>query len=118
MIKANENLEMVLPKNQFKLFGYEYYFNSFINLYQKDRLPNAILLSGPKGSGKATFAYHFVNSILSKGEINEYSIKDHEINKDNFSYNRIISNTHPNFFTVDNDIFNEEIKISSEYIAK
>ena len=66
MIKTNENLEMVLPKNQFKLFGYEYYFNSFINLYQKNRLPNAILLSGPKGSGKATFAYHFLHQIISQ----------------------------------------------------
>ena len=61
--------------------------------------------------GKATFSYHFVNSILSKGESNEYSIKNHEINKNNFSYKQIISKTHTNFFTIDNDIFNEQIKI-------
>ena len=64
MSNTNENLEIVLPKNQLRLFGYEYHFNSFIQLYHKKKLPNTILLSGPQGSGKATFAYHFINYLL------------------------------------------------------
>ena len=47
MTKTDENLEIVLPKNQLRLYGYEYYFNSFIKLYKKNKLPNTILLSGP-----------------------------------------------------------------------
>jgi DNA polymerase-3 subunit delta' len=97
MIKENENLEIILPKNQLHLFGYEYYFNSFINLYQKNKLPNTILLSGPEGSGKATFAYHFINYLLSHNEKNEYSVENFTINPDNKSYKNLCNNTHPNF---------------------
>ena len=66
MTNKSENLEMVLSKNQLRLYGYEDYFDSFVNLYRKNKFPNTILLSGPKGSGKATFAYHFINYLLFK----------------------------------------------------
>ena len=111
MIKENENLEIILPKNQLHLFGYEYYFNSFINLYQKNKLPNTILLSGPEGSGKATFAYHFINYLLSHNEKNEYSVENFTINSDNKSYKNLLNNTHPNFLLLENDRFGENIKI-------
>ena len=111
MIRVNKNLEMVLPKNQFKLFGYEYYFNSFIYLYQKNRLPNAILLSGPKGSGKATFAYHFINYLLSYNELNKYSVDNMSINPKNNSYKSLCNNTNPNFSLLENDMLDENIKI-------
>jgi len=111
MIKDNENLEIVLPKNQLHLFGYEYYFNSFINLYQKNKLPNTILLSGPEGSGKATFAYHFINYLLSHNEKNEYSVENFTINPDNKSYKNLCNNTHSNFSLLENDTFGEDIKI-------
>ena len=65
MTKSNKNLEIIYPKNQTKLFGFKNYFNFFIALYKENKLPNSILLSGPKGSGKATFAYHFINYLLS-----------------------------------------------------
>ena len=111
MIKENENLEIILPKNQLHLFGYEYYFNSFINLYQKNKLPNTILLSGPEGSGKATFAYHFINYLLSHNEKNEYSVENFTINPDNKSYKNLCNNTHSNFSLLENDTFGEDIKI-------
>ncbi len=111
MIKDNENLEIILPKNQLHLFGYEYYFNSFINLFQKNKLPNTILLSGPEGSGKATFAYHFINYLLSHNEKYEYSVENFAINSDNKSYKNLFSNTHPNFSLLENNRFGEDIKI-------
>ena len=111
MIKVNENLDIIPPKNQFHLFGYEYYFNSFINLYQKNKLPNTILLSGPEGSGKATFAYHFINYLLSHNEKNEYSVENFTINPDNKSYKNLCNNTHSNFSLLENDTFGEDIKI-------
>ena len=69
MIKTNDSFSILHPKNQLQLFGYKYYFNYFAALYQNNKLPNTILLSGPKGSGKATFVYHFVNYLLSYYEI-------------------------------------------------
>ena len=103
MTNANDNLEIILPKNQLQLYGYEYYFNSFIKLYQKRRLPNTILLSGSKGSGKATFAYHFVNYLLSHNEQDKYSVDKFVINNDNKSYKSLCNHTNPNFLQLENN---------------
>ena len=110
MNNVSENLTVILPKKQLYLFGYEYYFNSFIKLYQKNTLPNVILLSGPNGSGKATFAYHFINYLLSYNEKDKYSVNDFTINPENKSYKYLCDNTHPNFSLLENDELSENIK--------
>ena len=111
MIKKIESLEIVSPKNQLKLFGYENYFTTFVKLYKKNKLPNTMLLSGPKGLGKATFAYHFINYILSNKEINKYSIENMTINPQCLSYKSLSNNTNPNFSLLENDAVGENIKI-------
>ena len=55
-------------KNQTKLYGLESFFNELKNLYDKGKLPNKILLSGLKGLGKCTLAYHLINYVLSIDE--------------------------------------------------
>ena len=105
--------EILSPKNQLQLFGYDDYFNSFTKLFHKSKLPNTILLSGLKGSGKATFAYHFVNYLLSNKEQNKYSVNNFSINPDNKSYKSLCNFTHPNFFLLENNVFEENIKIKN-----
>ena len=61
MKKVKQDIVIQLPKKQLNLFGYEKYFNLFIKMFESKKLPNTIMLSGLKGSGKATFAYHFIN---------------------------------------------------------
>ena len=53
-------MEYLTPIKQNKLFGLNKFFNELIYLYKKNNLPNKILLSGQKGIGKSTFAYHFI----------------------------------------------------------
>ena len=113
MNKLNENFEITPPKNQLKLFGYKYYFDSFVNLHKKDKLPNVILLSGPKGSGKATFSYHFINYLLSNNENKKYSLNDFCIHPENKSYQSLCNNIHPNFSLLENDTPDDEIKIEN-----
>jgi len=113
MMINTENLEILSPKNQLQLFGYDGYFNSFIKLFNKNKLPNTILLSGLKGSGKATFAYHFINYLFSYREHDKYSVSDFTINPDNRSYKRLLTNTHPNFFLIENNTHEENIKIEN-----
>tara|TARA_Y100000590_G_scaffold137633_1_gene157629 strand:+ start:1531 stop:2505 length:975 start_codon:yes stop_codon:yes gene_type:complete len=111
MKKKIETLEVVLPKNQLNLFGYEKHFKSFMQLYEKNKLPNTILLSGPRGLGKATFAYHFINYMLSINDSNIYSTEDMTINPKSFCYKSIMNNTNPNFVLLDCDIGGETIKV-------
>ena len=90
----NKNMEILQPKAQLSLYGYENYFNSFIKLYKKNTLPNTMLLTGPKGLGKSTFAYHFINYLLTYDENNKYSVENFKIDKNNSTYKLIQNNTY------------------------
>lgn len=97
------------PSNQTNLYGLDFYFQDFINLFNKNKLPNKILLSGYKGIGKSTLAYHLINYVLSKDEDYSYDFKNNKINSDNKSYKLIQNGSHPNFILI--DIMNEKKNI-------
>ena len=108
---TDENLEIILPKNQLNLFGCDHYFKLFIKLFEKGKMPNSAILTGPKGSGKSTFAYHIINYLFSKKEENKYLVDNFSIDKNNLSYKYINTNSHPNFFLIENVNSEKEIKI-------
>lgn len=96
------------PSNQTKLYGLENNLNELINLYKNKKLPNKILLSGQKGIGKSTLAYHLINFILSDNENFSYDIDNFLINENNKSYKLVKNGTSPNFFLID---VNDEKKV-------
>ena len=110
MTTNKENIKIISPKNQLNLFGFENYFSSFVKLFCKNKLPNTILLTGLKGSGKSTFAYHFINYLLSNNEEKKYSVENFMINSDNKSYKFVDKNIHPNFYVIESSN-DENIKI-------
>tara|TARA_B100000073_G_scaffold341745_1_gene343571 strand:+ start:332 stop:1264 length:933 start_codon:yes stop_codon:yes gene_type:complete len=89
------------PINQTKLFGLGKFINELIRLYEGDNLPNKILLSGQKGQGKSTLAYHFVNYVLSKNEKFSYDLNSFEINHENQSFKTILNKSNINFHLLD-----------------
>ena len=89
------------PVNQLNLIGLENYFLELIDIYKKKTLPNKILLSGIKGIGKSTLAYHLINFILSQNEDFSYDLKKYSINKENKSFKLIQNKIHPNFYLID-----------------
>ena len=92
------NLE---PSENTSIYGFKYLFNEIIELYNNRKMPNKILLSGKKGSGKSTFAYHLVNFFLSKDEELKYDLIKNKINSENKSYKLLQNNSHPNFYLID-----------------
>ena len=99
------------PINQTKLFGLDKYINELIQLYQNRKLPNKILLSGPKGLGKSTLAFHFINFILSQNEDSSYDAINLEINAENHSFKTVINGSNLNFFLIDIDLKYKSINI-------
>ncbi len=110
----------MLPINQTKLFGLEKYINELIHLHESDNLPNKILLSGQKGQGKSTLAYHFINYVLSKNEKFAYDLKNFEINQDNHSFKTVLNKSNLNFYLIDIDEEKKNIDINQirELISK
>jgi len=92
------NLE---PSENTSIYGYRYFFSEITELYNNRKMPNKILLSGKKGSGKATFAYHLVNFFLSKNEEFKYNLIENKINPENKSFKLLQSSSHPNFYLID-----------------
>ena len=102
------------PINQTQLFGLNEYLNEFIKLYKKDKLPNKILLSGRKGIGKATLAYHLINYVLSENEKFSYEINNFEINSNSQTFKTILNRSNPNFILIDID--SEQLSIDIKQI--
>ena len=65
---------------QTNLYEHDEVFNQLCKLYINDSLPNKILLSGEKGTGKSTLAYHLINFILSENEDHPYDADNNKIN--------------------------------------
>jgi len=91
----------IKPHENIKLYGMDSYFNEIAELYIQNKMPNKILLSGKKGLGKSTLAYHLINYILSENQAFTYDRKNFIINSDNKSYKLLNNNTHPNFYKID-----------------
>ena len=100
------------PVNQTYLFGLHQYLQELIELDKKKCLPNKILLSGQKGLGKSTLAYHFINYILSKDEEYKYDMNNFVINKENHSFKTTLNKSNPNLIIIDIDQEKKMIDIS------
>ena len=102
----------LLPIKQKELFGLNDQIKEITNLFDKNKLPNKILLTGPKGCGKATLAYHIINYIFSINEENKYNLKNNKINENNRSFKLINNGSHPNFHLIDLIAEKKNIEIS------
>ena len=100
------------PINQTKLYGLENYLYEFVRLYKKDKLPNKILLSGLKGIGKCTLAYHLINYVLSENDDYPYNLDELIINSENKIFKLIQNGTCPNYNLIDVNIDKKNIDIS------
>ena len=89
------------PSIQLNLYEHSSLLNHFSKLYKINKLPNKILLSGEKGVGKCTFAYHLINLILSENEDLPYDINNNLINNENTSFKLIQNKSCPNFNLID-----------------
>lgn len=76
------------------LFGHEEIKSSIREAYEQNRLPHALLFSGPQGIGKATFAYHCARWLLSGAPAH------FEIQPDDPLFKRVASGAHGDFFAL------------------
>lgn len=53
-----------------KLYCYDFYLNTFINLYNNNKLPQSILFFGKEGLGKKSFITHLLVNFLKRNNFN------------------------------------------------
>src|SRR5215831_13220173 len=66
--EADHTPVVLTPRANPDLVGHEYAEHELRRLLETNRLPHAILLSGPRGIGKATLAFRFARFLLAKGD--------------------------------------------------
>ena len=97
------------PSENLNLYGMNLFFDEIINLYAQEKMPTKILLSGKKGLGKSTLAYHIINYILSIDEEFKYDSSNFIINENNRAFKLLQNNSHTNFYLI--DLLNEKKNI-------
>ena len=104
------------PSENTRLYGMNRFFNEITKLYRQKKMPTKILLSGKKGLGKSTLAYHIINYILSTDEKFKYDSDNLIINENNRSFKLLQNNSHPNFYLI--DLLNDKKNIDIAQIRK
>ena len=89
------------PSENTKLYGMNHFFNEISKLYNENKMPTKILLSGKRGLGKSTMAYHIMNYILSTNEEFKYDSTNFIINENNRSFKLLKNDSHPNIYLID-----------------
>ena len=100
------------PSTQLNLYGLKKELIRFVELFKNSKLPSKILISGEKGIGKCTLAYHLINFVLSNNENFSYNLDCLTINPENTSYRLIQNNSNTNFHLIDIDNEKKNIDIS------
>lgn len=94
------------------LIGHDNSFNNLVQLYNKNILPNKIIIKGNKGIGKFLLCSHFVNYVLSQDEEYKYNLNKFEINIKNKSYQLFKNEIHPNINIINKKKDSRNIEIS------
>jgi|TARA_B110000881_G_scaffold205792_1_gene208560 DNA polymerase-3 subunit delta' len=107
------------PSENTRLYGMSHFFNEITRLHSEKKMPSKILLSGKRGLGKSTLAYHIINHILSNNEEFMYDSNKFTINKNNRTFKLLQNNSHPNFYLIDllNDKKNIDVSQIREMIT-
>lgn len=74
MAKAPE-MEVIAPRENPNLFGHEVAEQKFVADFEAGKLHHAYLITGPKGIGKATFAYRMARYVLAHGALKAQAVE-------------------------------------------
>ena len=85
------------PKNNTYLVGHEDVEKIFLDAWKNNSLHQAWLISGPKGIGKATFAYRLARFLLSADKERADSYTSLEVSSDSQVYKQISTGSNPDF---------------------
>jgi DNA polymerase-3 subunit delta' len=90
-------------KKSLKLFGLNKDFDLLKKLYLENKLPQAMILSGKKGSGKSTLINHFLYYLFDKKNYDENNL---ELNVVSDFHSQFINNIFPNIIYLNGSDYN------------
>ena len=115
------------PRDTYELIGHKQNEQFILKAWEKDKIPHALLLSGPRGVGKATFAFRVARFLLHArdSDQNRQNGLDfgqqsaHEtlaVPKETIVGRQIANNAHPNLLVIQRSESLQTKKIRSEIV--
>ena len=117
------------PRDTYELIGHKQNEQFILKAWEKDKIPHALLLSGPKGVGKATFAFRIARFLLHTGDIDQNSqnaldfgqqITDATLSvpRETIVSRQVANNAHPNLLVIQRSESSQTKKIRSEIVIE
>lgn len=98
------------PREMNFLLGHADIERNLLDLYNSDRMPHALVFTGPQGIGKATMAYRFTRFLLKNGlkDDSQSSMFGEtpaptslDVSIEDQAFRRVANNAHPDLFTTE-----------------
>ena len=118
-----DQLEGLAPPHQQNLFfGHKKVEEVFLSAWQSGKMHHAWLLTGPKGIGKATFAYRAARFIFTEGSrpsagaslLGDVGPADLSVGHDSHASHLVSNLSHPNLLTIDRPFDQKTKKFRTE----
>ena len=115
------------PRDTYELIGHKQNEQFILKAWKKDKIPHALLLSGPRGVGKATFAFRVARFLLHArnsdqnrqngldfGQQSAYETL--AVPKETVVSRQVANNAHPNLLVIQRSEILRTNKIRSEIV--
>lgn len=99
-VRAEEEpLRLLDPAHQTQIIGHDKIETDLAQSFQSGKIPHALIFSGMKGIGKATFAYRLARSILGAEETSGalFDARPFDTSSDDPVFLKVASGGHPDF---------------------
>ncbi len=110
------------PRENPDLIGHEWAEQRFLDVWNSGRLPHAWLITGPRGIGKATFAFRIARFVLAGGAgeaglFGEMSPETLAVAAENPVFRRVASGGHADLMTLERSVNTETKKLRSVIVV-
>lgn len=94
--EQGDSLEgIVEPAENAALVGHEAQADALVSAYQSGKMHHALLLTGPKGIGKATFAFHVARFLLENPDAQNQRVSFGHSDPASAIFRQVASGAHP-----------------------